>query len=168
MTNRYRRRAGLLAGALIVVGVSMGLRPGAAQPNPTRVAAASPTIPPKPPGQPTPYPLNTLGPVQQVPALPYPEYGTPAPNVVGTTAPGVPPTVSLQQAIMIGFAKSPTKTVRTQSNHLFACLVAFVKLERLRLSTKLNHFAMKAQLYQAALASAFRELQVLKAKCSAA
>ena len=68
----------------------------------------------------------------------------------------------------LGFAKSPTKTVRTQSNHLFACLVAFVKLERLRLSTKLNHFAMKAQLYQAALASAFRELQVLKAKCSAA
>jgi hypothetical protein len=68
----------------------------------------------------------------------------------------------------LGFAKSPTKTVRTQSNHLFACLVAFMKMEGLRLSTKLNHFAMKAQLYQAALASAFQQLQVLKQKCSPA
>lgn len=68
----------------------------------------------------------------------------------------------------LGFAKSPTKTVRTQSNHLFACLVAFVKMERLRLSTRLNHFAMKAQLYQAALASAFQQLQILKEKCSPA
>jgi len=60
------------------------------------------------------------------------------------------------------FAKSPTKTVRTQSNHIFACLWAYVKLERLRLKTTLNHFAMKGRLYQAALASAYRELQVLK------
>jgi IS4 transposase len=68
----------------------------------------------------------------------------------------------------LGFAKSPTKTIRTQSNHIFACLVAFVKMERLRMSSHLNHFAMKAQLYQAALASAFQQLQVLKAKCSPA
>lgn len=66
------------------------------------------------------------------------------------------------------FAKSPTKTVRTQSNHLFACLAAFIKMERLRMHTHLNHFAMKAQLYQSALASAFQQLQVLRAKCSAA
>lgn len=68
----------------------------------------------------------------------------------------------------LGFAKSPTKTVRTQSNHIFACLMAFVKLECLRLKTKLNHFAMKNQLYQSALASAFHQLQVLKQMCSAA
>jgi hypothetical protein len=68
----------------------------------------------------------------------------------------------------LAFAKSPTKTVRTQSNHIFACLVAFVKMERLRMHTHLNHFAMKAKLYQAALASAFQELQILKAKCSLA
>jgi len=49
-----------------------------------------------------------------------------------------------------------------QSNHLFACLAAFVKMERLRMSTHLNHFAMKAQLYQAAVASAFQQLQILK------
>jgi hypothetical protein len=68
----------------------------------------------------------------------------------------------------LGFAKSPTKTVRTQSNHVFACLLAFVKMERLRMSTHLNHFAMKAKLYQAALATAFRELQTLRANCSLA
>ena len=60
------------------------------------------------------------------------------------------------------FAKSPTKTIRTQSNHIFACLWAYVKLESLRLKTHLNHFAMKGRLYKAALASAYRELQVLK------
>ncbi len=60
------------------------------------------------------------------------------------------------------FAKSPTKTIRTQSNHIFACLWAYVKLESLRLKTRLNHFAMKGRLYKAALASAYRELQVLK------
>jgi len=59
------------------------------------------------------------------------------------------------------FSKSPTRTVRTQSNHFFACLWAYVKLETLRLKTKMNHFAMKAKLYQAALASAYQELQKL-------
>ena len=60
------------------------------------------------------------------------------------------------------FAKSPTKTIRTQSNHIFACLWAYVKLESLRLQTRLNHFAMKGRIYKAALASAYRELQLLK------
>jgi len=66
------------------------------------------------------------------------------------------------------FAKSPTKTVRTQRNHIFASLVAFVKLERLRLSTKLNHFSMKAKLYQAAIKTAYEQLNILRAKCPAA
>lgn len=60
------------------------------------------------------------------------------------------------------FAKSPTKTIRTQSNHIFACLWAYVKLECLRWKTRLNHFAMKGRIYKAALASAYRELQLLK------
>lgn len=68
----------------------------------------------------------------------------------------------------LAFSRSPTKTVRTQSNHLFACLVAFVKMERLRMKTHLNHFAMKGRLYQAALTSAFQQLQVLKAHCGLA
>jgi hypothetical protein len=61
------------------------------------------------------------------------------------------------------FAKSPTKTIRTQSNHFFACLWAYVKLEQLRMATKMNHFAMKAKIYQKALVSAFEQLQGLKA-----
>jgi len=60
------------------------------------------------------------------------------------------------------FSKSPTKRVRTQSNHFFTSIVAFVKLEVYRTSTALNHFALKAKLYQAALRSALCELQELK------
>lgn len=66
------------------------------------------------------------------------------------------------------FAKSPTKLPHTQSNHFFASLVAFIKLEAYRTSTHLNHFALKAKLYQAALASAFGQLQQFKAACPAA
>ena len=66
------------------------------------------------------------------------------------------------------FAKSPTKLPHTQSNHFFASMVAFVKLEAYRTSTRLNHFALKGKLYQAALASAFGQLQQLKAACPAA
>lgn len=66
------------------------------------------------------------------------------------------------------FAKSPTKLPHTQSNHFFASLVAFVKLESYRTATHLNHFAFKGKLYQAALASAFQQLQQLKEACPTA
>jgi hypothetical protein len=66
------------------------------------------------------------------------------------------------------FAKSPTKRPVTQSNHFFASLVAFVKLEAYRSATSLNHFALKGKLYQAALAHAFEQLQTFKAACPAA
>lgn len=59
-------------------------------------------------------------------------------------------------------AKSPTKTVRSQSNHLFAALSAYVKLEKLKLAHSMNHFAMKTKLYLAANKAAFKELQLLK------
>ena len=55
--------------------------------------------------------------------------------------------------------KSPTQTVTTQTNHLFAALCAYIKLEWLRKATKLNHFALKTKLYIAALHSAFATLQ---------
>jgi hypothetical protein len=61
------------------------------------------------------------------------------------------------------FAKSPTKLPHTQSNHFFASIVAFVKLEAYRTSTCLNHFALKGKLYQAAIQSALQELFKLKA-----
>ena len=55
-------------------------------------------------------------------------------------------------------AKSPTRTVITQTNHFFAALCAYIKLERLRSGTKLNHYALKSRLYVAALHSAFEQL----------
>ncbi len=60
-------------------------------------------------------------------------------------------------------AKSPTRLPHTQSNHIFASLIAFCKLEAYRTRTHLNHFALKAKLYHAALHSAFGQLQALKA-----
>src|SRR6266498_4320471 len=58
--------------------------------------------------------------------------------------------------------KSPTQTVTTQTNHLFASLWAYIKLEWLRKTTQLNHFALKSKLYIAALHSAFATLRLLQ------
>ena len=57
---------------------------------------------------------------------------------------------------------SPTKTVTTQSNHLFASLCAYLKLEMLKVTTKTNHFALKAKLYLRALRTAFTTLNELQ------
>jgi hypothetical protein len=59
-------------------------------------------------------------------------------------------------------SKSPTKTARTQSNHVFASIWAFVKLERMKLITKMNHFALRSRLRVKAVQAAFRELQDLR------
>lgn len=59
-------------------------------------------------------------------------------------------------------AKSPTKTVTTQSNHFFASLCAYIKLEMLKVTTKTNHFALKSRLYMNALRSAFQTLDTLQ------
>ncbi|MCA1617660.1 MAG: transposase [Acidobacteria bacterium] len=61
-------------------------------------------------------------------------------------------------------AKSPTRTVTTQTNHFFAAVCAFVKLERLKVKTKLNHFAIKSKIYVSALQTAYEELQSLGPK----
>jgi hypothetical protein len=55
--------------------------------------------------------------------------------------------------------KSPTQTVTSQSNHLFAALCAYIKLEWLRKSTHLTHFALKTKLYVQALQAAFATLR---------
>jgi IS4 transposase len=57
--------------------------------------------------------------------------------------------------------KSPTQTVRTQTNHLFASFCGYIKLELLKQSTHLNHFALKSRLYLSALRSAFDQLRQL-------
>ena len=59
-------------------------------------------------------------------------------------------------------SKSPTKIVRTQSNHVFASLCAYIKLEMLKVATNTNHFALKAKLYTSALQSAFQTLDTLQ------
>lgn len=51
--------------------------------------------------------------------------------------------------------KSPTHTVCTQTNHLFASLCGYIKLELLKVSNHLNHFALKSSLYLRALQVAF-------------
>jgi hypothetical protein len=66
---------------------------------------------------------------------------------------------SLKQNVSL--AKSPTQTVTTQTNHFFAALCGFLKLERLKRKTKLNHFALKSKLYLNALRSAFTALRTL-------
>ena len=58
--------------------------------------------------------------------------------------------------------KSPTKTKRTQSNHVFASIWAFVKLERLKMATKMNHFALRSRIYLEAVRAGFRELRALR------
>lgn len=64
--------------------------------------------------------------------------------------------------------KSPTRTETTQRNHLFASLCAYIKLEKLKIKTKLNHFALKTKLYQAALQTAYAELVKLKSQLATA
>lgn len=62
-----------------------------------------------------------------------------------------------------GLAKSPTKTVRTQCNHLFVSMIAFCKLELLKVKTSMNHFAIRQKLLLKANQTMFKELQLLKA-----
>ena len=65
-----------------------------------------------------------------------------------------------------GYAKSPAHRVRTQSNHLFLSMLAFAKLEALKMSTKMNHFAIKSLLSLNALKRAWQGLQNLKSNNS--
>ena len=54
--------------------------------------------------------------------------------------------------------KSPTRTETTQQNHFFASVCAYVKLERLKTKTGVNHFALKSKIYVSALKAAYQEL----------
>ena len=66
---------------------------------------------------------------------------------------------SLKQNVSL--AKSPTQTEKTQTNHFFAALCGYIKLEMLKVETKTNHFALKTRLYVNALQSAFKTLREL-------
>lgn len=64
-------------------------------------------------------------------------------------------------------AASPTKRVLSQANHIFSSLIAFCKLELLKIKTAANHFAIKHLLLLKANQAAFLELQNLKNSSSA-
>jgi len=59
-------------------------------------------------------------------------------------------------------AKSPTKTIKTQSNHIFMAVYSFFKLECLKIKHHLNHFALRMKLLIKANQISFMELQKLK------
>jgi hypothetical protein len=61
----------------------------------------------------------------------------------------------------LGFAKSPTHTIKTQTNHFILSILAYAKLEWLKERNQMNHFAMKTKIYQAALEAAYKELKNL-------
>jgi len=66
---------------------------------------------------------------------------------------------SLKQNASIG--SSPAHTERTQSNHVFASILAYVKLEMLKLATSLNHFALKTRIYMGSMKTAMIVFQDL-------
>ena len=58
--------------------------------------------------------------------------------------------------------KSPTKVVRSQKNHIFSSIIAYCKLEFLKIKTSLSHFGMKYMLLMKANRAAFLELEKWK------
>lgn len=59
-------------------------------------------------------------------------------------------------------AKSPTKTIKSQSNHYFMSIYTHFKLALLSSKLKLNQFYLKSKLYIKALVASYTELQSLK------
>ena len=64
-------------------------------------------------------------------------------------------------------AKSPTRRVTTQSNHIFMSIYAVFKLECLKLKSALNHFAIRTKLLINVTRQAYLELQMLRIRASA-
>ena len=60
-------------------------------------------------------------------------------------------------------AKSPTRTLRTQSNHIFMAIYATFKLECLSIANKLNPFALCRKLLINANRAAYAQLQLFRA-----
>ncbi len=60
-------------------------------------------------------------------------------------------------------AKSPTRTLQTQSNHVFMAIYATFKLECLSITNKLNPFALCRKRLINASRSAYAQLQLFQA-----
>ncbi len=67
---------------------------------------------------------------------------------------------SLKQNLKI--EHSPTKVETSQLNHIFLSVCGFIKLERLRLNYKMNHFAIKEKIYIEALSVAYQKVGELE------
>jgi Transposase DDE domain len=65
-----------------------------------------------------------------------------------------------------GYSKSPAHTTRTQTNHLYLSMIAFVKLEAIKINTKKNHFVIESILVINAMKVSMRKLQILKQNIS--
>ena len=68
---------------------------------------------------------------------------------------------SLKQNASMG--KSPTKTPDTQANHFYASMLAYIKLEALKIKHSIGHFRIKAQLYLIGLKAMHQQLASLTA-----
>lgn len=66
----------------------------------------------------------------------------------------------------VSLAKSPTKVKRSQLNHIFAALYAFVQLESLKLKNKKNHFQMKREIHIYSLKMASEKLREMRKMAS--
>ena len=67
---------------------------------------------------------------------------------------------SLKQNAAI--AKSPSRKVRTQSNHIFASITAYLKLETIKIKKNLNHFKLKSIMIINATKTAMKTLIDMK------
>jgi len=67
---------------------------------------------------------------------------------------------SLKQNLKI--EHSPTKVQTSQLNHIFLSVCGFIKLERLRLNYKMNHFSIKEKIYIEALKVAYQKVEKLE------
>jgi transposase len=67
---------------------------------------------------------------------------------------------SLKQNLKI--EHSPTKVMTSQLNHIFLSVCGFIKLKRLRLNYKMNHFAIKEKIYIEALKTAYQKVEELE------
>ena len=59
--------------------------------------------------------------------------------------------------------KSPTKTLATQATHFFAVVLAYTKLEGLKLKCGIGHFRLKAQRYTVGLKAMYHQLGLIRA-----
>lgn len=65
------------------------------------------------------------------------------------------------------FPKSPTRTVKTQQSHFIASILAYAKMERLKVRNLKNHFALKSLMMVNATKAAWVTLQKLEGKFAA-